>query len=266
MNRLLAGFCLLIAGLVYAQDWKTATSLPAVEMDGLSPAQKEKVLKLLRQHDCSCGCGMKVAECRVKDPNCYYSRGLSSVIVGAIKDGRSESAAVAAAAASKYAHAPKRDTRVLGDPVSIRTEGSPFLGPKDARITIVEFSDFQCPYCVMAVPQLHALLQAYPTQVKLIFKQYPLDRHSTAAFAAAAALSAHKQGRFWPMHDSMFAQQGKLSREIIHGLASKLGLDMKRFEADLSSSETQKATSQDIADGDRAGVEGTPTLFIDGKR
>lgn len=258
--------CVMGAALLWAQDWKTAAELPGVELNGLTLQQKNTVLKLLRERDCSCGCSMKVAECRVKDPNCYYSRGLASVILAAIKEGKNESDALAAAAASQFAHAPGQDTRLLGDRVSIPTAGSPFIGPSDARITLVEFSDFQCPYCVKAVPQLQAVLKAYPTQVKLVFKQFPLDIHSEAALAAAAALAAHKQGKFWPMHDSLFAERGNLSRTTILALVAGFGLDTKRFEADLDSPEIQKAIARDVEDGNRAGVQGTPTLFIDGQR
>jgi protein-disulfide isomerase len=259
----IAGLCVFGAALACAQDWNTAESLPAVELNGLTAAQKGTVLKLLREHDCSCGCAMKIAECRVKDPNCFYSRGLASVIVEAIKAGKSEKEALAAASASKFAHPPEQ--KILEDPVPIPTAGSPVLGQKDAAITLVEFSDFQCPYCALATPQLKAVLEQYPAQVKLIFKQFPLDIHSQAALAAAGALAAHKQGKFWPMHDALFAHRTDLSRASILASASTVGLDIKRFESDLDSSEIRQAVTRDMEDGDRIGVRGTPSLFIDGQ-
>jgi len=165
--------------------------------------------------------------------------------------------------ASQFAHPPER--KLLEDPIAIPTAGAPVLGPKDAAITLVEFSDFQCPYCALATPQLQAVLKAYPTQVKLIFKQFPLDMHSQAAFAAAAAVAAHKQGKFWPMHDALFASHRDLSRPTILALASAIGLDVKRFEADMDSPEIRKAVARDLDDGSRIGVMSTPTLFIDGQ-
>ncbi len=255
---------LLGAVLLFAQDWKTATTLPAVDMQGLTPAKKASALKLLCNRDCSCGCNMKVAECRVEDPNCSYSKGLASAIVGAVRDGKSETAALAAADASKFGHRP--ETKLLEDPVTIPTAGAPVIGPADARITLVEFSDFQCPFCVKAIHQLDALMKVYPKQVKLIFKQYPLDSHPQASISAAAALAAHNQGKFWPMHDALFANRDRLSRKTILELAGGLGLDMKRFTADLDSPETRKAVTRDIDDGDKAGVEATPTIFINGQK
>lgn len=258
-----AGLCLLTAAVAFAQDWKTAEALPGIDMSGLSSAQKATVLKILRGHGCSCGCNMKLAECRMVDPNCSYSKGLAAAIIDAIRQGKSETDAIAAADASKWAHI--KPTQVLDDPVSIPVAGSPSIGPPNAPITLVEFSDFQCPYCIAAVPEIKAVLDTYPKDVKLIFKQFPLDIHSNAEFAATAALAANKQGKFWPMHDALFASHD-LSRENILALAQKNGLDMKRFEADLTSTDVHETLVRDIQDGDRAGVQGTPTIFINGKR
>lgn len=262
--RRIAGVSLLGVALLIAQDWKTATTLPAVDLTGLPAAKLATALRLLRQGDCTCGCGMKLAECRVKDPACSYSKGLGAAIVGALREGKNEAGALAAAKASKYGAAPA-PAKLLGDPIAIATAGSPFLGPKDAPVTLIEFSDFQCPYCYKAAAQLNAVLKAFPTQVKLVFRQYPLESHSQAALAAAAAIAAHGQGKFWPLHDAMFAQRQDLSKEAITRMAAKAGLDMKRFEADWPSKQTLGAVARDIEDGNRAGVEGTPTVFINGQ-
>jgi protein-disulfide isomerase len=207
---------------------------------------------------------MKIAECRVKDPNCGYSRGLASVIVDSVKQGKSDAEAIEAAKASKWGRTPDH-SKILEDAVKIPVAGAPLLGPPNASITLVEFSDFQCPYCYQAVKHLQAVMKAYPTQVKLIFKQFPLDNHSQAAYAAAAALAAHKQGKFWPVHDAMFAQHGRLSQEIIQKIAADAGLNMKQFNADVASAEVRKAVDKDRDDGETAGVDSTPTLFVNGQ-
>src|SRR5258708_27011392 len=139
-------------------------------------------------------------------------------------------------------------------------------GPGDAALTRVELSDFQCPYCSKAVTEINATLKAYPNDVRLIFKQYPLDSHPAAAISAAASLAAHAQGKFWPMHDVMFANRQRLSRQAILGWAKDIGLDMKHFTADLDSESIRKTVLRDQADGDKAGVEGTPTVFLNGQK
>src|SRR5207237_1418924 len=137
--RRIAGSCLLGALLLYAQDWQNAAVLPGVDMAGLTAAQKTSALTALRTQVCSSGCGMKVAECRIKDPTCSFSTGLASTIVGAIKKGKTRAGAIAEAKASKFAHAPVG--KVLESAVLIPTAGAPSMGPADARITLVEFSD-----------------------------------------------------------------------------------------------------------------------------
>ena len=240
------------------------TALPLVDFTGLTPARKAAALKVLREHGCPCGCDMKVAECRVKDPGCSYSKGLSASLIESLKAGKSVPEAVKSAEASRWGHVPEH--KLLDDPVAIPVAGAPVLGPADARITLVEFSDFQCPYCVKAVGQLKAVMKAYPKDVKLIFKQFPLDSHSQAAGAALAAIAAQRQGKFWEMHDAMFAHRNDLSRPALFAIASGVGLDMKRFTADISSPEVKRVVTRDQEDGEKAGVEGTPTLYIDGRR
>jgi protein-disulfide isomerase len=265
-QRLFRAGCLCLIGLslLFAQDWKTATSFPGLDMSGLSTGQKATVLRILRTHDCSCGCSMKLAECRIADPTCSYSTGLAAAVVDAIKSGKTEAQAVAALGTSKWAHL--QPTQVLDPPISIPVSGAPSMGPQNAPITIVEFSDFQCPYCAAAVPEISAVLKAYPTQVRLIFKQYPLEIHPQADLAAAAAVAAQKQGKFWAMHDAMFANNTNLSRKSILAMAKESGLEMDKFEDDIDSTEVREAVVKDVKDGDKAGVEGTPTIFLNGQK
>jgi protein-disulfide isomerase len=263
-SRRIAGLLLLGVALLVAQDWKTATTLPGVDLSGFTPAKVTNALRLLREYDCTCGCGMKVAQCRVEDPGCSYSKGISAALVGALKTGKNNADALAAARASKFGTAPA-PPKLLDDPITISIAGAPVTGPQDAGVTLIEFSDFQCPFCYKAAAELDAVLKAFPTQVRLVFREYPLESHSQAALAAAAALAAHRQGKFWPLHNAMFAHRQDLSRPAIEAMATKAGIDMKRFEADWSAKETLATITRDIQDGDRAGVDGTPTIFINGQ-
>ena len=260
LPALLLAYSLILIG----QDWQTETTLPGVDFAGLTPALKQRALHAMRGYDCSCSCGMKVAECRIKDPACAFSRGLSATLLESIRAGKTEAVAIADAKASKFGH--RAEPKLLDDAVAIPTLGSPVIGPANARITLVEFSDFQCPYCSRAFEKINVVLRAYPNDVKLIFKQFPLDTHPQAQISAQAALAAHQQGKFWQLHDLMFANRNGLSRRAILGWAGSLGLDMKKFEADLDAEAVKKNVARDVADGEKAGVEGTPTVFVNGQR
>jgi len=242
--------------------WKTSETLGNVDLSGLTPVQKKAVLKILREQDCSCQCGMKAAECIMKDTNCSYSRALAKIAIEGVKDGKSLMEISKAMDASPKAHRPK----LLEDPIKIPVAGAPVKGPEDARITLVEFSDFECPYCAAAVREVDSIMAAYPKDVKLIYKQFPLSMHPHAEFAAEASLAAREQGKFWEMYELLFKNSRTLTLNGIFAMAKELGLDMDKFKADLDSAKFKKEVEKDIADGEAANVYGTPAFYINGKQ
>jgi len=267
MRRFLRLAVLAISGCaLFAQPgWTTATDLPNVNFTGLTAAQKELALKILRGETCTCGCNMKLAECRMVDPPCGDSRALASIVIEGVRNNRTVDQIHEALVTSAIAKMRAEQQRILGDPVDIAIGGAPERGPKDARITLVEFSDFECPYCAQAVGEIDAILKAFPKDVRLVFKQYPLEMHKHAIMAAEAALAANDQGKFWEMHDRLFANGRDLSTETIGAIAHNVGLDMTRFTRDMESHRFLKAVQADVAQGDKLGIFGTPSLFIDGK-
>ncbi len=140
---------------------------------------------------------------------------------------------------------------------------APRRGPAAAPITIVEFSDFACQYCNRAQATLAQLDRLYPGQIRWVFRHHPLDLDLTLAAEAAAA--AGLQGRFWPMHDRLFAVHGQVDRAAVELHASQLGLDLARFRADLDSGRARAVVQADLVDGDRLGMTGTPTFFVNGR-
>ncbi len=143
---------------------------------------------------------------------------------------------------------------------------SPFKGPKDATITVVMFQDFQCPFSKRSQTTVKQLMDAYPNQVKLAFKNFPLGFHKQAVVAAEAALAAGAQGKFWEMHDKIFANQKQISIDNLKGYAQELNLDMNKFNDDLESHRYKKVIDNDMKLAKGAGVRGTPTFFINGKK
>ncbi len=151
------------------------------------------------------------------------------------------------------------------DTAALTVKPAAMLGAAEAPVTIVEFTDFQCPFCRRAEEPLHQLLAGSGRTVRLVYRSYPLDFHNHAQFAAEAALAAGDQGNFWPMHDLLFANQSVLDREHIDGFARQLNLDMARFAQDLDTGRFRAEIAADRALGQHYGVDGTPFFFINGR-
>jgi protein-disulfide isomerase len=139
-------------------------------------------------------------------------------------------------------------------------------GAADAPVTVVEYGDYECPYCAAAAPVLQRLVEESDGRVRLVFRNFPLaDRHPYALTAALAAEAAGAQGAFWPMHDLLFTKQDRLTDSALRGYADHLGLEGDRVVGEAAQEFGDRIES-DFAEGLAAGVEGTPTLFIDGVR
>jgi diadenylate cyclase len=140
-------------------------------------------------------------------------------------------------------------------------------GPKDAPVTLVKYGDYECPYCGEAHPVLKELLERVGEQVRFVFRHFPLDSvHPRARRAAQAAEAAASQGRFWEMHDLLYQRQDELGEEDLMRYAADLGLDLRRFEEDLTNDNHAWRIEEDRLGGHRAGVRGTPTFFVNGTR
>ena len=148
---------------------------------------------------------------------------------------------------------------------TIPENGSPALGPRDAPVTIVVFSDFQCPYSAKAHPDLKRLVSEFPDQVRLVFRHYPLPGHRNAQQAAEAASLAHDQGKFWQYHDLLFANQEKLKTRDLYHYAGQLGLDIDQFDLGMANRKHEARINAELKSGKRYGVRGTPAIYINGK-
>ena len=147
--------------------------------------------------------------------------------------------------------------------IDVEAKG-PSRGPTNAPVTIVEFSDFQCPYCGREYPVIERLMKEYDGKLRLVFRHYPLDFHPFAQKAAEAGACAQDQGKFWELHDKMFSNQGKLAVADLKGYAKSLGMDGTKFDKCLDSGEKSDQVHADQKAGTEAGVNGTPAFFING--
>jgi protein-disulfide isomerase len=143
---------------------------------------------------------------------------------------------------------------------------APAFGPKDAKVTIVEFSDFECPFCSRAAEASHKIKEKYGDKVRFIFRQFPLSFHAHAHLAAEAALAANAQGKFWEYHDKLFANQKALERDKLEGYAKELGLDLAKFKKALDDKAHAATVDAELKLGEEVAVDGTPTMFLNGAR
>jgi len=159
------------------------------------------------------------------------------------------------------------DAKVLLQPprVEVTAEGHPTLGPKSAAVTIVEFGDFQCPFCRGVEDTLKTVREKYGNRVRLVYVDFPLSFHNHAMQAASAARCAGEQGKFWQYHDALYADQSKLAPADLKSTAKKVGLNTAKFDACFDKGRYDDAIKRDMALGQKLDVSGTPTFFIDGR-
>lgn len=149
---------------------------------------------------------------------------------------------------------------------SVGADGFPSRGPKDAKVTVVEFSDFHCPYCRAVQPTLNALLARYPNDVRLVYRHLPLDQlHPQARRASEASWCADRQGKFWAFHDALYAGGSDASPATLARIAGNAGLDAGVFEACLASGQAAAAVEKDVEEAGRHGLTGTPGFFVNGR-
>ena len=148
----------------------------------------------------------------------------------------------------------------------IATPGAPSYGPEGATVTVVEFSDFECPYCSKAASVMTQLKEKYGDRVRLVFRQFPLSFHKNAQGAAEASMAANAQGKFWEFHDLMFQNQKALSPADLEGYAKQAGLDVAQFKKDMESHKYADQVKSDVDMGAKVAVSGTPSLFVNGAR
>lgn len=230
--------------------------LSSVDISELTAGERRVWVDLVNDLLSPCGEPVSVARCADEGRSCRTCVSGARYVARLIAEGYER-----AEIEERYDLRFGRDTAV-----EVEADGFPMRGSPMAPVTIVEFSDFECPYCGRAHPVLTELLREFEGQVKVVFRNYPLSGHPRALPAARAAVAAGQQGKFWEMADLLFEHQRALEDEDFVRYAAQLELDMERFQLDLHSPATQEAVERDREAGRRLGVEGTPTFFINGRR
>lgn len=231
-------------------------NIQGVDTSELTDAEKRVFLDLVNDQLSPCGEPISVARCVSESRRCGKCLPAARFVARLVTEGY-ERSEIEESYRLRYG----RESAV-----TIDLEGAPVRGSPMAPITIVEYSDFECPYCGAAHPILARLLREHAGHIRLLFKHYPLSGHPHAMNAARAAEAARRQGKFWEMHDLLFENQGQLEQEDLERYAQQLGLDVERFKADLQSEDVQRRIEANRAEGREVGVQGTPTIFVNGRR
>ncbi|MDC3956829.1 DsbA family protein [Polyangium jinanense] len=225
------------------------------EMDDLVPRERETVERLLDEQIAPCpDQAVPISTCLDEKRSCKACEPAARFITERVKAGLGR-----ADAARAY------EIRFGNKVTTVDVAGSPTKGSATAPVTIMVWSDFECPACRRIVPIVERVAAAHENDVRLVHKFYPLPRHTHAEVAARAAYAAQKQGRYWEMEHELFENQDKLGDATIGELAEELGLDMGKLRADMQSEAATKTIERDKADADRAGLMGTPFILINGR-
>lgn len=232
---------------------------PDFRLEAFTPEERARLVKLTKAELCPCPDANKsLHEClQTREGRCEVAEAALSTMGGMVKGGYNDTD-ILDQVAKVVENATKQHEFVL--------DQRPVKGSADAAVIIVEFADFQCPYCKEAAKLMDETAQKYGDKVGIYFKQYPLPAHEFGELAARASIAAHLQGKFWKMHDELFKHQKSLSYDKIISIAQRLGLNMGKFKVDLESPDVRAVVAADREDGEKSGLTGTPTIFINGRR
>lgn len=236
---------------------KVGDIYPGFNFSVLDATEQQRFIDVAKAELCPCpNASVSLHECLQKtDARCDLAEQSASIIAMRIKEGNNQTDTLAALAsfieASRKTH-------------EFNLKDTPLKGSADAKVIIVEFADFECPHCREFSKILSKAHEKYGDKVGIYYKHFPLSAHSNARLAAQAAIAAHNQKKFWPMHDLVFENQRNLSPERIMSFAAQIGLNMEKFKQDIDSAMTVASLQADRAEGEATQLTGTPTIFING--
>lgn len=233
------------------------TELPGVDTSALTARERSQWGEYVSELLAPCpDQPVSISQCVVESRPCAACLPAAKFLAERVRRGDARSQAEAAYRARFAPEAVKE----------IDTSGSPTQGAENPVVTIVEWADYECPFCAVAAPLLKQLVERYPDKVKLVFKHYPLSAHEHAEKAARAAVAAHQQGKFWSLSQAMFqAQKEGLDEQNLLKLAREAGLSLKEFESALGSETVADVVARDRKQADELGLQGTPMIYINGR-
>jgi protein-disulfide isomerase len=230
------------------------TPPPGVDMSQLDEFERKVFFRIVNKEPSACGKAHSLLQSVKTDPACRKSVYAVKYVARLIDAGYTDSEI-----------AESLGKRFRAEKKTVETADAPMKGSPSARITLVEFVDYECPHCKRVQPVLRQVLEEFKNDVKLHFKHYPLGGHTNARLAAEATMAANKQGKFWAYNDKVWHHAEALTPAVLEQIAKEVGLDVAQWRKDLESEEIKARVQRDRSDGDRLGIRSTPTIYINGR-
>jgi protein-disulfide isomerase len=229
---------------------------PGIDISKLDEHERKVFFRIVNREPSSCGKGHSLIYSVKHDAGCKLSVYAIKFVAKLVDSGYTDSE-VSEKLQKRYRDVVHKD---------IDVSRAPSKGPPEARVTLVEYVDYECPHCRSAQALIRQVLDTYPRQVRLCFKHFPLSGHTNSRLAAEAATAAQKQGKFWPYSDKVWENSDNLTPAVLEKIAKEVGLDVARWRSDMASTEIKGAVSLDKADGGTLGINSTPTIYINGRK
>jgi len=231
-------------------------SIPEVDTSALTPREKKEWASYVSEFLSPCAdVPVSIAQCAQEKRNCTRCVPAAKFVLKGVRDGQSREQL------EKNYHNRFDADRIKNVPI----DGSPTKGPDSAPITIVEFADFECPFCAIMAPQLDKAFDDRKGQIRFVYKFFPLASHPHGEACARAGIAAMNQGKFWELHHKMFANREHLEQSDLDSYAKEAGIELNKFHADMQSPATQDRLDRDKKLADSLLVKGTPTIYINGR-
>ena len=231
------------------------TPIPGVDVSSLEAGKQDRFFALVAALPSPCGKAHSLRTSVSSDASCKRAPFAAKLVAELIADEQSDDIV-----REYYDERYTKNTRVR----TFKLDGAPVHGSADAPVTLVEFFDYGCPACVQMKPVVDQVAKENQGKLKVVYKMYPLVKvHPDSMYAAQVAMAAHAQGKFEPMHDLIFEKFGAHKKDDLKKYAEQVGLDMSKFDADVAAAEAK--VKADMQEGEEAGVDHTPTLYLNGR-
>jgi protein-disulfide isomerase len=231
------------------------TPPPGIDLSSLDEFERKVFFRVLNKEPSACGKAHSLIFSLKNDQACRKSVYAARYVVKLVDSGYTDSE-VSEKLQKRFRNGTRRN---------IDVSEAPMKGNAGARVTLIEFADYECPHCKRVQPVMRQAVDEFKNEVRVYFKHYPLPSHPNARLAAEAAVAAQKQGKFWPYNDGVWAHSEGLTPAVLEQIAKDVGLDVEKWRKDLDSDDVRMRVQKDRSDGEALSISATPTIYLNGR-